>query len=211
MAFNMKGKKILSNILFCILICTMLVGSFLIYANYKEGQYPFDEQIVMAKHDSIDAKTIGIIEPNDQGEITIDQLLNIQDNTLLGEIEYQGNSVRVIYNCNDASLIEASTLVDKGNYVGEIGCAKIYGYGANMSQIMNVGVDEIVHITMPYGNYEYKCVEKSVAKNDWDAARKNIEVSRGLILYCDDADDYGISGEYDIALFEMVSGPKVVG
>lgn len=207
----MKKKQIVSTVLFCLLIAAIVSISFVIFANSKENTYPFDEQINMAKHDSVEIKNIDNIEPNENGEITIDQLKQIPDNAMLGEIKYKDSSVQVVYNCNDVSLIETATLIKNGDFVGEIGCAKIYGYRANMVEFMKIPVGDKITISMPYGDYIYKCVNKATAKSDWDISRQNFDIDRGLILYSDEADDYGFSNDYNEVVFEMVSGPKIVG
>lgn len=207
----MKKKQIISSVLFCVLIGAIVAISFTIYANDKRDTYPFSEPIIMAKHSDVEIKNIDKIEPDENGNITIDQLKQIPDNALLGEIKYKNNYVQIVYDCNDVSLTETATMIKDSDFVGEIGCAEIYGYRTNMAEFMKAPIGDKIEISMPYGDYVYKCVNKTSIKSEWDASRQNFDVDRGLILYSDKAQDYGFSNEYDVLVFEMVSGPKIVG
>lgn len=199
-------KRLILPLVLTIAVCC----GFFLFISTADEIFPFDNHIDMAYHSDTQVKDAQTVL-TDGDTVAIDRIGTYDSNTLLGELSYNDNKVNIIYDGSDVNITQASTLNADGKIIGQVGCAFIYGYRVNMQNVMQMAVGDVITITMPYGTYQYQCINKAVVQSEWQVLSGNYDVSRGLVIYSDNSTGVGVTGSYDVVVFEMVSGAKVIG
>lgn len=143
-----------------------------------------------------------------EGKLKKSDILFKEKNKCIGCIELSGKSIPIAADADSVSLLNALSFSSKGNYIGEVGCAYVYGFNS----VLNTGVLSVnsdVKVETEYGSFVFTVKEIKKAASEYDVYSSATDVSRGLMLYTNTDNGVGISSSFDAVVMEMKSGPSV--
>lgn len=145
---------------------------------------------------------------NSDGEILISSISPFSCNDLAGTITIGNIELDLCYDCDDIVLMKRARL-ESGKYPGEIGVSRIYAYKNSLSPLALVNPGDTVEISMPYGEYTFTVKEVKNRISVSDSSLTSAGIKRGIVIYTDTQETYGISGKCTAVFAELTSGPKI--
>lgn len=145
--------------------------------------------------------------PSD-GEIKKSDILFSEANSCIGAVAENGKTHPLIYDANDVNLKESLYLLPNGDYIGETGCAYVYGYKSVLDiSLFSAGQD--IEVVTDYGSYVFTVLEIRTVSAERSIFSMNTGAKRGLVLYTNSDGGYGVCSSFDAVILEMKSGPLV--
>jgi len=143
------------------------------------------------------------------GTVKKNEIGDLQPNTEVGIITIGSSSVSLIYAADSINIKDSASLLEHGNYIGETGCAYIYGYKSVLGDINNMKAGDKILVNTLYGEYIFSVTDVALKSGESTVLTADPDTERGLIIYTNTDNGAGISSTYCVVTAEMVSGPAV--
>lgn len=147
-----------------------------------------------------DEKTDGVVKKS--------EISGFERNALIGTIEIGGAQLPLVYDADNVSLSGAASVMPGGKYIGETGCAYVYGY-KSVIDVDDYRVGQNINVKTAYGTYVFTVSDIKTVSSQSEIYYMNTGVKRGLVLYTNKDNGYGIGSEFDAVVMEMKTGPSV--
>ncbi len=135
-------------------------------------------------------------------------ILFSESNKSVGAVTVNGVNIPLVYDADGVSLTDALSVSPKGNYIGETGCAYAYGVKSVLSvNMFHTGQD--IEVLTEYGSYVFTVVDVKTFSSEYSIYSAGTGTKRGLVLYTNTDNGYGISSSYKAVVMDMKSGPVV--
>lgn len=142
------------------------------------------------------------------GELKKADALLYESNKATGLINVNGKEIPLVYNADNSVLSGAISILPEGNYIGEIGCAYAYGF-KSVLDIASFQVGQNVEVKTNYGSYVFSVSNIRTVPSEQSIYSMNTGVKRGLVLYTNTNNGFGVSSSFSAVVLEMKSGPLV--
>lgn len=143
------------------------------------------------------------------GTVQKSGISGFQSNTEVGKISLKSISVPLIYDADDINMKDSASLLDCSEYIGETGCAYIYGYKSVLGNINNMQAGDKISVNTAYGDYVFSVTDVELKNGESTVLSANPKTERGLVIYTNEDNGAGISSTYCVVTAEMLSGPAV--
>lgn len=142
------------------------------------------------------------------GVVKKSEMAGFESNTLIGSVEIGEAQIPIVYDADNASLSGAVSISPDGNYIGETGCAYVYGYKSVVD--MNAFyIGQEITVKTVYGLYTFTVADMKTVSSQYAVYSMNTGVKKGLVLYTNTNNGYGVSSEFNTVVMEMKTGPSV--
>lgn len=186
------------------------VISFAVYPSVKDLFSFGSGTIVLSDFENQKAESIYKQESGvTGGTVQKSEIGGFNANTEVGEISIGSTSVPLIYNADDINIKDSASLLDYGDYIGETGCAYIYGYKSVLGNINNMQAGDKISVNTAYGDYVFSVIGVELKNGESTVLFANPKTKRGLVIYTNEDNGAGISSAYRVVTAEMISGPAV--
>lgn len=145
---------------------------------------------------------------NAKGEVLISSIAPFSRNDIVGSITLGSIELDLCYDCDDIALMKRARL-ESGKYPGEIGISRIYAYKNSITPLALINPGDTIEISMPYGAYTFTVKEVKNQIPVSDSSLTSSDIKRGIVIYTDTQETYGISGKCTAVFAELTSGPKI--
>lgn len=145
---------------------------------------------VFAYHDASGSDT-GIVDKSDMQELS--------SNDNIGTLRSGNVSLIIKYDADYSNLAAGASLKSSSLPFGEIGCAYLETYAAN---VRDIDAQDTLSVESIFGSYEYRFVEEYTADSEYKILTDSPDISRGLVIYYQDSDGAGLTSEYKALVFE---------
>lgn len=142
------------------------------------------------------------------GSVKKSNIIYDERNQLIGSVAAGGVDIPLLYDADNVSLTSALSFSSEGDYIGETGCAYVYGY-RSLLDINSFFEGQEVEVATQYGRYIFVVSQIKTVSAEYMVYSMNTGVKRGLVLYTNADGGYGISNSFDAVVMELKSGPAV--
>jgi len=180
--------------------CLPAVFAFFPFAQREITIAEFEQGMQETVFDQSNAPADGVLKKRD--------ILFAEKNKCIGCIVLGGKSIPLAADANQVSLTGALSFSSKGKYIGEVGCAYVYG----LHSVLDIGAlrtGSDVQDETEYGSYVFTVTEIKKSVSEYDIFSSRTDAGRGLLLYANADNGPGVSCLFDAAVMEMKSGPAV--
>ncbi len=146
-------------------------------------------------------------QPTD-GELEKADIIYSESNKRMGTVSVNGTDIPLVYDADNVSLKEALSFMPVGDYIGEVGCAYVYGYNS-VVDVNSFSEGQDVCIVTDYGSYVFTVADVRTVTAEHMIYSMNTGTKRGLVLYTNEDGGYGVSSSFNAVVMEMKSGPSV--
>jgi hypothetical protein len=193
-------------------IIIAVIATILFYSVFQayKPQLPFvDEVAKISDYEKSDVQTAQAVII-DSETISKYELPALESNTIVGNIEVNGNSMELIYDADDINAVGRMNISNDSKFVGEVGQAYISCYKEDNDFVKSLKVGDVVNVDMYYGSYQFKVSATANISSASLAKKQGDGYGRAIVLYTDAENEIGISDNYATAVCEMTDGIAVV-
>lgn len=204
-------KKLLKKGFIAPLVIALIITAGFFAAIFPFASYmPFTERsISLAEYEKSDIIQMEKVTTDAKGNVKKSDILPIEDNTALGTVEAGQAKMPLIYNANEVNASGSFSLSKDSVLIGETGCAVISCCKSDSSDIKSLKAGDKINIETVYGNYVYEVRETAAVNQENNIKKAAGETGKSLIIYTDNSNSIGISGEYFTVICKFISGNHI--
>lgn len=206
-------KRIKKNLIQKAVIAPLSIGAvaavlFFSMLPFVAAFFPLSKQEIAIADFEQGHQDIGFESSPGSGTLKKADILFGESNKSVGAVTVNGVNIPLVYDADGVSLTDALSLSPKGNYIGETGCAYAYGVKSVLSvNMFHSGQD--IEVLTEYGSYVFTVVDIKTFSSEYSVYSADTGTKKGLVLYTNADNGYGISSSYKAVVMDMKSGPVV--
>lgn len=135
-------------------------------------------------------------------------IIHSESNKRIGTVSVNGSDIPLVYDADNVSLTGSLSFMPEGDYIGEVGCAYVYGYNS-VVDVNSFSQGQDINAVTDYGSYVFNVVDIRTVSAEHMIYSMNTGTKRGLVLYTNTDSGYGVSSSFNAVIMELKSGPLI--